>query len=165
MGKQIRFYISNDSKMEFINYVFSLGYRVFSEKYFPNTGSQCIEHIDNDTIDDWHLIFYKDSYGKLCYNENQYNRVDVVHSPVVEFMDTIIHNKGNYISDGRIWISNKNVFDGKCARECFISDYTKLVKWIKKNIPRQEYFNGKQVLKGYIDDELKDIYEHKYRLI
>ena len=43
-------------------------------------------------------------------------------------------------------------------------NYDILVKWIKKNIPRQEYFDGSKLSKGYIDNEFKDKYEYKYKL-
>ena len=47
----------------------------------------------------------------------------------------------------------------------FISDYNKLLRWIRKNIPRQEYFDGFRTSVDYIDNEIKDKYEFRYNFI
>lgn len=165
MGKQTHFYISSDTRNEFLEYVFSKRYRIFSEKYDICKGIEQMEHFDCSTINDWCLIFYKDIYGDLIYNENQYRRIDKLYSPVVEFIDTIIHEEDNYISNGRIWISNINVLISENARESFLSDYNELVKWIRKNIPRREFFDGTKISKGYVDEEVKGMYEYKYSFV
>ena len=38
--------------------------------------------------------------------------------------------------------------------EMLTKDYHKLVRWIKKNVPYQEFYNGKFVEKDYINNEI-----------
>ena len=84
---------------------------------------------------------------------------------VIEFVDTSIHDNNYSVNAGRIWISQKNVFTDESIGSTFISDYNILVKWIKKNVSRQEYYDGCKLIKGYIDLEIKEKYEYKYRLL
>lgn len=164
MGKQINFFFSEKTKNDFISFVFSQKFRIISEFYDVSNGIKMEEYFDNDLISNWYLLFYKEQFGNLIFNQGQYRRLNVISSPVIEFIDTTINDNTNSITAGRIWISQKNVFSDESMRSTFLSDYNILVKWIKKNVPRQEYFDGCKLSRGYIDHEFKDKYEYKYKL-
>ena len=165
MGKQIEFFFSKKTKSDFISFVFRQKFKVFSESYDMSNGLKLKEYSNNDLISDRYLLFYKEQYGNLFYNQGRYERLNVIKSPVIEFVDTSIHDNNYSVNAGRIWISQKNVFTDESIGSTFISDYNILVKWIKKNVSRQEYYDGCKLIKGYIDLEIKEKYEYKYRLL
>lgn len=164
MGKQINFFFSEKTKNDFISFVFSQKFKIFSESYDVTNGVKLKEYFDNDLISDWYLLFYKEQFGNLFYNQGRYGRLNVIKSPVIEFIDTSIHENNNSVTAGRIWISQRNIFDDENECSIFLSDYDLLVRWIKKNVPRQKYYDGYKLSKGYIDDDFKKQYEYKYKL-
>ena len=92
MGKQIEFFFSKKTKSDFISFVFSQKFKVFSESYDMSNGLKLKEYSNNDLISDRYLLFYKEQYGNLFYNQGRYERLNVIKSPVIEFVDTSIHD-------------------------------------------------------------------------
>lgn len=167
MGRQTGFYLSKQTKERFLGFVLSKGYMIISEKYNKDNGWHSFTYRDNNCKYDsnWMLIFYKDSHGSLFESTIQKGRVDRLISPIVEFTDTTIFEDDHTIKKGRIWAGSNINFPDERAHMEFISDYNKLLRWIRKNIPRQEYFDGFRTSVDYIDNEIKDKYEFRYNFI
>lgn len=155
MGRQINFYMDRETEQNFLQYLGEEGYTVLLEDLQELS-------VEEPAKRPWWVMIYKEAYGKpICNGET--DTADVDRSPVIEFIRTRVNEEKKCIQRGRLWISMENEFADEKARDLFLKDYNRLVRWLKKNIPNQEYQNNGCVQKGLISDSLRDYGEKGYR--
>ncbi len=157
MGRQINFYMSELVEKEFFELLSSKGYKILYEGY---AGDNIQELTSYDGLDrkKWLIVLYKDFYGSLIYANERETEINRDYSPVIEWHRTIIDDHKKIIHRGRIWMSGWIEFEDFAIEEQFKKDYNSLVRWIKKNVPKQEYMKKGHTLTRYMNEELK-IYE------
>lgn len=162
MGRQINFYMNKTIETDFIEFVMHSGFIMLWEDVI-NKQCKKIVDISNDNERSWLLILYKEEYGELIHENQYWDRINRIKSPIIEFTKTGIDKNKNSIRQGRIWIGSDCVFNSEESKTMFIKDYNKLVRWIKKNVPYQEYYHNNHTAKGYINDDIKLLVEKGYR--
>ena len=156
MGKQINFYMSEKVQAEFIVFL-----KENQFEYYDYYANKVEEPTDKKLFE---VYIYKMAYGEIVKKEE--GRVlDSYYSPVIEFSKTIVREDVKEIIGGRLWMTDL-YFDEKGNKakkeEVFTKDYQKLVRWIKKHVPYQEYDHNGYLYKDYINDEIIQLYQEGY---
>lgn len=112
------------------------------------------------------VCLYKDSFGEIklkrIKNMNKF-RIDKSYNPVIEYWFSRIKHSDKSIRSGRLWFTSYDFYDVNADRTVINSDYNRLVRWIKKNVPYQKVSGYSQ--KIYISNDLVDlIYNDAYVL-
>lgn len=90
-------------------------------------------------------------------------RIDKSYNPVIEYWFSRIKHSDKSIRSGRLWLTSYDFYDVNADRTVINSDYNRLVRWIKKNVPYQKVSGYSQ--KIYISNDLVDlIYNDAYVL-
>lgn len=155
MGRQICFYMSEKTELEFALFAKKNGYKLLRIGYHDHEKESGLIEINN-LLQVWCVALYKESYGNVVYrkggNTGTWNYIDFSNCPVVEFSRTKINNEMKSISYGRIWVTTDDIYPNQEIANAFFKDYKKLVTWIKKNAPKREIVTvGRKV---YIDDDM-----------
>jgi hypothetical protein len=146
VGKQINFYLDDDTEQKFIEFIL--------------TSSDATMLLDGKPIDldtlytpfserRWYQIhIYKSHFGKLIIDELPMGRLEVnsLYSPVIEYSRTAINFDKKQILRGRIWVEmkywNENAVLVEKNRD-LEKWYGTLNRWIKKNVVKvEEIING-----------------------
>lgn len=159
MSKQIEFLIDDKKENEFIDYLLKEEMLFLVPNLNYNKEVVWIKE-DSKIKEQKYLLLYKKEYGDIVYNDI---RVKVLESSVIEFMRTMVNKDKKQIRRGRLWINNRLVINEEQMKN-YLSGYKKVVSWIKKNIPRQEYLNCDRIYKGYITDEIKELLQMGYKI-
>lgn len=158
MGRQINFYMSNDVQERFIDFLNK------NEFVFVDCNASMINDILDDSKRDIYL--YKQDYGNIIMSQNNKSNIDSLKSPIIEYIKTIIKEEQQTVLRGRLWIETKFYNEkGEVINkeESVLKDYQMLVRWIKKNVPYQQIKKKDHYIKGYINDELKELQERGFR--
>lgn len=172
MGKQINFYMDEETELRFVD-------------FFTSTGGELLFEGDNlkpisiTTLPKpfsgkgwFRLYLYKQEFGELVTRrlENGGFYIDSITSPVIEFSRTVKREigKNREISSGRIWVELKYWNE----REELIEKtkeldkwYGILNRWIKKNVDRvEEVINGHKYIK-YVSPSLRELLNKGYKFI
>lgn len=146
MGRQINFYMDKKTEEEFIAYLEESFLLVDSNnKMYKNEERTYLYYC------------YKEDYGELVFR-NDNGKIDSYKSPVIEFIRTRLLEEKKQIGRGRIWIG----YEGEYDKKLLLKDYQKIVRWIKKNVPNQEYKNIDMVRRAYISNDLLNLGEEGY---
>lgn len=86
-----------------------------------------------------------------------------MYSPVFEFIRTDIDKTKQVIKRGRIWKSSEIIFQDDETESLFTKDYNAIVRWIRKNAPRQNYYDGFDIRKDYISNKIKKEFEYSFK--
>ena len=155
MGRQINFYMSNDAQERFINFLNK------NEFVFVDCNASIINDILDDSIREIYL--YKQDYGNIIMRRNDKVNIDSLNGPVIEYIKTKILEDQQTVLRGRLWIETKVYNEPANKGESLLKDYQMLVRWIKRNIPYQQIKKKDHYIKGYVNDELKELQERGFR--
>lgn len=160
MGKQVEFLINKSKEKEMMEYLLNRDYKFLIPDLNENKDIIWLDDF-SDILDQFYLLLYKKEYGKINHNEV---RVLTLESSVIELKRTSINDKKKQILKGRIWIGNNEPLTNEQMNE-YMLGYKEILSWIKKNIPRQEYYIRDTVCKkGYITNEIKEMLENGYSI-
>lgn len=166
MGRQINFYMDEDTELAFIEEVLQNGQIVCVAGYADNkpTFVKALSEVelcrDADT-----LYLYQPVFGDLAARPLPDDRVyiDAINSPVVEFSRPNVEHEKKRIHSGRLWVEMKHWDDDENLVEKpeeLGKWYSSLVRWIKKH---SEKVNGMQ--RGdYCTPSLLDLVKQGYTL-
>lgn len=159
MGRQINFYMSETVQAEFIEFLKQNQFVYYD--YYANK----VENPADKKLDEVYL--YKEDYGVFLRNKNDNRYIDFMDGPVIEFSKPIVNAETKKLTEGRLWMDGW-YFDeagNKVKKnELLTKDYEKLVRWVKKHVPYQEYIQKGYILKGYINDEVIELQKQGYIL-
>ncbi len=146
MGRQINFYMDEETQNQFLDFIKESQFEVFSYSG---------EKIDD--MNDVHSFYlHKKEFGELLFRD--YDKSVNVDGPVIEVDKTIIRDKKIY--RGRVYISttfyNDNVGTLDYCKK-YIDEYQKLYRWIKKHVSYQELMIRGVVIKEYANDMFVNI--------
>ena len=151
MSKQINYYMDKNTEHKFIQFALDNG--LIFVKW--SDGSKVNPFEDNS------LFFFLTRDEYLSFMKFTSYSVDDFHSLVIEFSRNNIIEEKKIVTRGRIYISDvykeKTVYTNR-----FIEDYNVLCKWIKKNVPYQNYTNKGKIQKEYISDSMLIYSEKNY---
>lgn len=156
MGKQINFYMSHKVQEVFMEFLTQNNYIFINDRG---------DSILNPNSNEIHRLFlHKPDYGAVIMRQGDNVGIDAIKSPVIEFNKTLVRNEKKRIRRGRLWISTQYYEENLLVKKkgLFLKDYELLVRWVKKNVPYQEYENGGYVLKEYINSEIIELQEKGY---
>ncbi len=155
MGRQIYFYMSEAVQAELIEFLKQNQYVYYD--YYANK----VENVADKKL--YTVYLYKENYGEFL--RNNYRRVDFMNGPVIEFSKSMIDAETKRLIRGRLWMDSW-YFDeagNKVKKsELLTKDYEKLVRWVKKHVPYQEYEQKGYILKEYISDEVIELQKQGY---
>ena len=158
MGRQINFYMSEAVQAEFMEFLKQNKF-LYVDYYVDKT-------VDPACNDVYMVYLYKETYGELVkkFDDRVY---DNSQGPVIEYSKTTIRKDKKTIARGRLWMVDW-YFDeagNKVKKnELLTKDYEKLVRWVKKHVPYQEYEKKGYILKEYINDEVIELQKQGYIL-
>jgi hydroxymethylpyrimidine pyrophosphatase-like HAD family hydrolase len=168
MGKQINFYMAEETEAKFIDFVISTGGKVL----FKGDNDKPI-YLTSLPKDDWYQLYlYKEEFGQLTLrpiSDNKYY-IDSINSPVIEFSRTYKREigKNKEISRGRIWVEMKFWNEQEELEEKtkeLEKWYGTLNRWIKKNVDRvDEIINGHKYI-TYVSPSLKELMSKGYKFM
>lgn len=156
MGRQINFYMSKKVQAEFIEFLEQSNF-LYVDYYVDKTVHPVFEDV-------YSVYLYKEVYGEL--RKKQDDKVyDSLIGPVIEFKKSMIKEDTKKIIRGRLWMTDWYYDEegNKVKKNDWLTkDYEKLVRWVKKNVPYQEYNNKGYILKEYINDEIIELQKEGY---
>ena len=156
MGRQINFYMSEQIQAEFIAFLEQENF-LYVDYYVDKT-------VHPASKDVYSVYLYKEAYGKLVkkFDDKVY---DSSNGPLIEFSKTMMKEEEKKIIRGRLWMTDwyyDETGNKVKKNELLIKDYEKLVRWLKKHIPYQEYNQKGYILKEYINDEVIELQKQGY---
>jgi len=156
MGRQINFYMSEAVQAEFME--------VLKQNQFVYYDSRA-NKIENPEDKKYYAVYlYKERYGEFLRTNDNRN-IDDYNGSVIQFCKTVIHTENKKLTRGRLWMTDW-YFDeagNKVKKnELLTKDYEKLVRWVKKHVPYQEYEKKGYILKEYINDEVIELQKQGY---
>lgn len=161
MGRQINFYMGPETERSFFAFLREKGYKII---HFDMEQRKEVEITDTNNISDmkWFLALYKQSYGELVFKDNSWGAdiIDFDETPAIEFTRTKIWEDEEKMYRGRLWFSSYIDFRDEETCKLFVKEYNQLVRWIKKNVPRQEY-----CYYGKLYKEIKERIKKGYKLL
>ena len=156
MGRQINFYMSEEVQAEFIDFLKQNGFVYFDSR------ENKVENIADKKY--YAVYLYKESYGEFCGKKNNRN-INDYDDPIIQFCKTLINPEAKTLTRGRLWMTDWyfNEAGNKVKKsELLTKDYEKLVRWVKKHVPYQEYEQKGYILKEYISDEVIELQKQGY---
>lgn len=160
MGRQINFYMSNEVKIQFYEFLKNDGFL-----FLPTSGFEVFDDTimreEVDINNEYFICLYKKFYGEIITRKiegykKQY--INIMYNPVIQFKIPQVDDIEKKILNGRIWLTSYDFHDKNASRKAITSDYNRLVRWIKKNVPYQEceikgvFSSG--FFKEYINDDI-----------
>ncbi|WP_424411470.1 hypothetical protein ACPEER_08125 [Pasteurella sp. PK-2025] len=162
MSKQINYYMDLETEKSFLAYVKELGGQFIFHRDFTNYFNA--EPEDFRTEQGYlHGYIYKPEFGDIKIKKliamasgQEFEHVDELYSPLIEFRNSILRLSEGRISPGRLYMQIKYWEDGKeVSKPKEVDDfYKKLVNWIKKYLPYQTVEMYGITRKEYISDTL-----------
>ena len=136
MGKQINFYMSENTQTGFVEYLQQ------NEFIFLDYNAKIVE--EPFSTNAYRLYLYKQNYGQLFMREDLNHIMDILKSPVIEFRKTTIKLEEKKVLRGRVWIENQYFKEAICIKkpDAFIRDYRMLNRWIKKHVSHRLPFES-----------------------
>lgn len=159
MGKQINFYMCENTQKNFIEYLQQ------NQFEFLDSNSNIVNQPSSSSIFGTYL--YKLDYGEIVMRQDNKESMDTLKSPVIQFGKTIIKTEQKKIMRGRLWIADWYYDDeGNLVKKegILVKDYQILIRWIKKHVPYQEIKKGEYLVSEYVNDELKKMQEKGFVL-
>ena len=106
------------------------------------------------------MYLYKPEYGDIVIRKDRKDILDVSTSPVIEFNKTSINEEKKKVIRGRLWVEIK-YYDERgeiiTKNDKLVKDYERLKRWIRKNVPYQEYKCGEYLVKEYVNNEMLEL--------
>jgi hypothetical protein len=157
MGRQINFYMSETVLAELIEFLKQNQFVYYD---------YCANKVDNVADKKLYTVYlYKENYGVFLRNKSDSRYIDFMDGPVIEFSKSMIDAETKKLIRGRLWMDGW-YFDeagNKVKKsELLTKDYEKLVRWVKKHVPYQEYEQKGYILKEYINDEVIELQKQGY---
>lgn len=149
MGKQINFYISNQTQQKFISFLNEQGY-VFLKSGLLN--SEYFIQPEN-VIMESQVYLYKENFGPYTVTNLKNTDMQSIlssHNPVIEYSLSKTNSMEKKVYSGRLWVTSDEFFNTGIDRNIIYGDYSGLIRWIKKNVLYQPV---KTSNKKYIDQE------------
>ena len=157
MGRQINFYMSETVQAEFIEFL-----KQNQFLYYDSRANK----VENPPDKKYYAVYlYKENYGEFLRNKHDSRYIDFMDGPVIEFCKTLINEEKKTITRGRLWMDSWyfNEAGNKVKKSVLLTkDYEKLVRWVKKHVPYQEYEKKGYILKEYINDEVIELQKQGY---
>lgn len=157
MGRQIIFYMSKSIQTSFIDFLLERGF-IFLDK-----NALLVNQAKSDNVT--YVYLHKENYGNILMSKVAGIGIDALNGSIIQFRKTMIKEEEKTILQGRVWMEPQYYADdGTLMRknELLLKDYQLLVRWIKKRVPFQKIKKGEYYVKGYVNDELKDLQEKGY---
>lgn len=160
MGRQVEFMMDKNMEKRFWDFLLSIkGLKIL---FKSSTGIIEIKELPEYGVPfGLGLHIYMDELGELKISTNNY--VDFIISPVIEFRRSVTNEKEKRVSRGRVYVQLDYWDNGILVKknEGLKKLYEKLVRWIRKNIPKIEIeygdYKGKehatQIVKSLIEEE------------
>jgi hypothetical protein len=168
MGKQINFYMDMETEKRFLLYIKENGVLIYEGN---NEKPTVIDSLpDPFSGKGWFKVYLYNNIGSLKLKRLSTGReiIDCIESPVIEFTRTVIREDSKEISKGRLWIETKYYSDDGdlIIKDDLLEEWFKLLsKWIKKNIPKKEFFNNGKLYKEYISESILSYLKCDYKLM
>lgn len=159
MGRQINFYMSENTQAMFINYLEQNQFKLL------DNNAKIIKCATSNNV--FGMYLYKQSYGGIIMRQDNRGIIDSIKSPVIQFVKTIIKEEYKKVLRGRMWITDKyNDNNGILIEKDvnLIREYNKLNHWIKRNVPYQEIKKGNFIVKEYVNDDVKELQKKGFSL-
>jgi hypothetical protein len=164
MGKQIEFYMDYKTQEKFFDFLMSEGMTVLLKNDVKE-----INIIPEPFSTDWwwSLSVYDKKIGELKIREldNGKLMIDYIDSSAIEFSRTFINDDEKIIRNGRLWMEMRYYDkDGQLVSKSIEFDnmYKKMVKWIKKNCPRQDIPMYNIIYKEYTSEGIIELLNNGY---
>ena len=152
MVRQVNFYMSETEERLFCDFLMNNGFIIID-----SFGKKC-EINDNAYV----LLIKEESMKLLTFDDNE---VNASKSFLIEYMRSKINHDNKTVGRGRLWYSGLlKEIDMKNYKKVN-SDFLKLLKWIKTNLPYQPYLNNGYELRGYISNELLEYSQKGYQFL
>ena len=179
MGRQIRFYIDQETEEAFLRYVLERDFQLIDN--FLTDDDQPMRY---RTIDEFRksnqfgwFFLYRPEYGEFVRNDGSHSILDIM-SPVIEFSRTNVDHSKRIIQSGRIWVPT-GWYDANdqpvYQHPELMKDYGRFARWLKKHAPYRDTdrvtrkrSNGETyeyVYKEYITDTMLALYHEGYQLL
>lgn len=149
MGKQINFYMSNNTQQEFIKFLIDQGFEFLKSGLLKND----VFIQSSDVISEFKVLLYKNTFGKFIIKQigdTSQKYIDSMYNPIIEFRLSKTDTTSKCITAGRIWLTSNDFLDHDANRDYILTEYNRLVRWIKKNVLYQPVIGSGKM---YIDRE------------
>lgn len=119
---------------------------------------------------DWHSVYlYRREFGELILDKlpNGKQYIDIISSPVIEFIRTVVREDEKEVSRGRLWMEMKywNEAGELVEKSKLLNDwYSSLCKWIKKKLPKTEISINEDTYVEFISPTMKKLVEKGYKI-
>ena len=161
MGKQINFYMSNNSQQEFIHFLTNQGFEFLKSGLLKND----ILIQSSDVISEFKVYLHKNNFGRFIIEQigdSTQKSISSLCNPVIEFRLSKTNTTRKCVTSGRLWLTSYDFLDIEANRELILTEYNRLVRWIKKNVLYQPAISSGKI---YIDREsLELVKTQNYRL-
>ena len=141
MVRQLNFYMGETEEKKFYDYLINLGF-IIIDKF----GKKC------ELSDSSYVLLIKEEFMQLLTFKEE--TVNASKSFLIEYIRTKVNEDNRTVGRGRIWYSGELKEIDNNNYKKVNSDFLKLLKWIKDNLPYQKYHNNGYELQGYISNEL-----------
>lgn len=169
MGKQIGFIVNPEDETKFFQFIMEEGTVYFEGN---NSKPKQIFDLPNSLSEKgwFQLYLCPKSIEKVTFETDSLGMqyINSINASVIEFRRTIIRENPKEITRGRLWLEMKYYDDNGniVVKEQELNEwYTKLSKWIKKNLKRREIQSHDRVYKEYISMPIVGMVEQGYKLL
>lgn len=166
MGRQINFYMDEQTKFNFVRFLADEGFLFVSDH-----GSETQYLTAAEVNQEFLVCLYKKEFGKIIRTIRTtpftYSYIDRRFNPVIEYQIPIVKHEEKRIIGGRLWLTSDSFLDSNADRDVISKQYNRLVRWIKKEIPYQDVRRNPNLKndKDYISDSLAGLFcREGYRL-
>lgn len=157
MGRQINFYMNEQTKKDFLQFICDEGYVFIADRISEEPEN--LWYVEKEETNQFFSIcLYKSDFGKiiqtkLSTSKNYY--IDKRHNPIIEYRFSFLKQQEKEVIEGRLWLTSDTLSDPNADRTVINKSYNRLVRWIKKEVPYQ-LVNG-HTIKRYISNSLVDL--------
>ena len=151
MGKQINFYLDEQTQNQFIDELAANDFVALS------AFAQAVSVKESSV---YSVYLYKPSYGELIFTRWKTPQIDALKSPVLQFRKSTIKADQRKICRGRLWVADKVVLEGGALlqkSEALLKDYQKMVRWIKKRVPYRKIPKDGLAVPAYASQVLDEL--------
>ncbi|MBO4214652.1 MAG: hypothetical protein J5717_13980 [Lachnospiraceae bacterium] len=127
-----------------------IGYLKEADYVVLDSRGNLVDLCENDTF---YVLITRKEYLPLL--EMKADRLSASDNLAIEYLRSNVLEEEKRVTRGRLWMSN--CFENSRIEQyskALNSDYNALSRWIKKNIPNQNYSDGEMIVKGYISNNL-----------
>lgn len=136
MGRQINFYMTNETSHEFIELLKENGFKFLTNKALDIDADY---YLPDDTIErDWQMCLYKPEWGRIVptpLDGTNKHYISQSYNPVIELCRSYVDENKKKVYGGRLWVTSCELHDENADRDQIRREYNRLVRWIKIKVP------------------------------